>query len=73
MKMRRERKRWGIRSALAFDTTWLLALAVNASIKDAVRMQHVNLSTNDHIGLSTKLRKRMMNMDFEGISVCYFQ
>ncbi|XP_046859243.1 gamma-aminobutyric acid type B receptor subunit 1-like [Xenia sp. Carnegie-2017] len=56
-KMKRERNGWEIRSALAFDTTWLLALAVNASIKDAVRMQHVNLSTNDHIGLSTKLRK----------------
>lgn len=61
------------RSSIAFDTVWLLALSLNRSLDDAVKMQALNISDrkemNVYFRLLDQLRMRMMSMDFEGISV----
>ncbi len=64
------------RSAVAFDTVWLLALSLNASLEDAEAMQQMDTKNNlgQYFLLIEKLRERMISMDFEGISVsiCMF-
>ena len=58
----------GPRSSIAFDATWLLALSLNESLEDAMRMQNTT-NNNEYLELADKLRERMKTRDFEGISV----
>jgi hypothetical protein len=69
--MRARHSTVGLRSSIAFDTAWLLALSLNASLEDAVKMQQLDTekNRNDYFDLTQKLRERMISMDFEGISV----
>jgi hypothetical protein len=69
--MRARHFKIGPRSSIAFDTAWLLALSLNASLEDAVKMQQLDTEKdrNKYFDLTQKLRERMISMDFEGISV----
>ena len=69
--MRARHFKIGPRSSIAFDTAWLLALSLNASLEDAVKMQQLDTEKdrNEYFDLTQKLRERMISMDFEGISV----
>ncbi len=66
------------RSAVAFDTVWLLALSLNASLEDAETMQQMDTLLKNNLWkyflLIEELRKRMISMDFEGmsVSICMF-
>ncbi|XP_028399793.1 gamma-aminobutyric acid type B receptor subunit 2-like [Dendronephthya gigantea] len=55
------------RTSIAFDTTWLLALSLNDSFDDAIKMQS-SISDTQYFLLGHKLKLRMMSREFEGIS-----
>ena len=59
-------------TSIAFDTTWLLALALHNWTDNAVKMQSIDPEGNDrnkYLDLTDELKMRMISQDFEGISV----